>query len=343
MDGLTFRYKRQIWSRRLYLLTLAIILALAPGIKIVAAGPPVIEKDSRIQALIDQITEERVRQAIESISGETEVLVGGEPYTLMNRNTSSGEPIVKATQYMYEQFSASGLQPAYHVWNTIEGYRSVLADQAGFSSEGSLYLVTSHIDLFGGPPAYGADDNASGTAAVLIASQVLSQSDFSASLRYIAFTGEELGLLGSGAYAALMDTQGAPIRGVVNLDMIAYNTPASPRDIDLHIRQDQPSDLELADLFSEVVATYKIDLIPEILPDNENRSDHYPFWQHGFSGVFGSEDMSDFSPYYHKATDRVSTLDIGYATSYFQAVVGTLAHLAGLVETIPLYIPILYR
>ncbi len=206
---------------------------------------------------------------------------------------------------------------------------------------GEFYLVTSHLDLFGS--GYGADDNASGVSAVLIASQVLSQADFQSGIRYIAFTGEEAGLLGSSAYASLMDQQDAAIRGVINLDMIAYNSSGSPRDVDLHIRPNQPGDQGLAQLFVDVIQAYEIDLAPQILPDNESRSDHYPFWQHGYFAIFGSEDFSDFSPYYHKITDRASTLDMSYAASYIQAAAAALAHLAVITETQQLYFPVIFH
>lgn len=326
---------------RLAICLAAVFMLLSGNVETALARPVALEPDPRIQALIDQVTPQLVNQTVDLISGEVPVTVGGVEYTLTNR-TNASQSIQHAVDYLYEQFTASGLEASYHIWNQVQNYRSVLADQDGVGP--GVYLLTSHIDVFGAAPAaYGADDNASGVAGVLIASQTLSQVDFRDSIRYLAFSGEEAGLLGSHAYATLMDAQDADIRGVINLDMIAYNTAGSPNSSDLHIRQDNPGDLALASLYSQVIAAYNIPLETSIQEDNESRSDHFSFWEHGYSAVFASEDFDDMSPYYHTGGDRSSTLDSVYASSQIKAAVAVLAHLAGMIDRKALYLPVVIR
>lgn len=60
---------------------------------------------------------------------------------------------------------------------------------------------------------------------------------------------------------------GENILGVLNLDMIAWNTLNSSPDIDLHAKQTIPATLTLAQLFADVITTYNLNLIPQIIPN----------------------------------------------------------------------------
>ena len=63
--------------------------------------------------------------------------------------------------------------------------------------------------------------------AVLVAADILSQYRWGCTLRFAFWTGEEQGLLGSAAYAQRSRNQSENIAGVLNLDMIAWNTAGS--------------------------------------------------------------------------------------------------------------------
>jgi len=67
---------------------------------------------------------------------------------------------------------------------------------------------------------------------VLQAAEVLAPYNFDSTLRFILFTGEEQGLLGSEAYAEMVQNQ--DIRGVLNMDMIAWDSLGTPPHMDLH-------------------------------------------------------------------------------------------------------------
>ena len=95
------------------------------------------------------------------------------------------------------------------------------------------------MQVFGGGAAPGADDNASGVAGILEAARVFSLFDFEATVQFIAFDLEELGLFGSAAYAAAAKERGDRILGMVSLDMIAYNTGgANTADVYGHTASD---------------------------------------------------------------------------------------------------------
>jgi serine protease AprX len=291
--------------------------------------------NSVVGEMLTQVQTTTLYSYVGDLSGEWPVSIGGVPYTLATRYSYSGMPVYKATQYAYEHFQDLGLDVVYHEYTwASNNWRNVVAEQPGIREPERIFLITAHIDdLPSGPIAPGADDNASGSTGVLVAADILSQYDFGCTLRYVLFTGEEQGLRGSTAYASAAHANGDDIEGVLNLDMIAYNSDADPV-VDLYARSNISGALGIAETFSQVVTLYDLDLAPTILVDDwlGNYSDNKSFWDQGYPAILAIEDSDDFSPYYHSTGDRLATLDMAYFTHFVKAAVGTLAHMSGLPE-----------
>jgi Zn-dependent M28 family amino/carboxypeptidase len=186
--------------------------------------PELLDPDPTIQGMMDQVISDTVVLYDGGLSGEWPVTIGGSPYTIVTRHTTSGEPIQKATQYAGEHLSNLGLSVEYHIWNATRP-PNVIGQLTGETVPEDIYIITAHIDdMPSGGVAPGADDNASGSTAVMIAADILTQYRWDCTLRFIFFTGEEQGLLGSSAYAQRSYYAGENILGVLNLDMIAWNT-----------------------------------------------------------------------------------------------------------------------
>jgi hypothetical protein len=295
--------------------------------------------DPLIQQLVDSVDSATVYQYTGGLSGEWPVTVGGSSYLIATRHTYSGTSIQKATQFAGEHLAALGLDVEYHYWSDPT-YPNVIGELPGVGSPDSIVIICAHIDdMPSGSLAPGADDNASGSVAVLVAADILSQYDWHYTIRFALWTGEEQGLLGSHAYALRSYNLGEDIVGVLNLDMIAYNTIGSVRDIDLHANQSVPGTLVLADLFDDAVDAYGISLIPQIVPIGIGASDHASFTAYGYSAILGIEDLSDFNPRYHTTGDQLQYADMGYYVEFVKASVATVAHMAGLQsqpDTVPL-------
>lgn len=297
--------------------------------------------DPGVSSMISAVTQETVNSYISGLSGETPVMVEGSAYTITNRHTRSGTPLQKAGQYVFEQLQGAGLNTSFQSW-TYGSYanRNVVGELIGAKLPEEIVLLTAHLDdvpLNGLAP--GADDNASGCAALLTAAAIMGRHRFQRTIRFVFFTGEEQGLLGSERYAG--SVAGEKIVAVLNLDMIGYNGANGPTQR-LHTRKPAnpgyQGDLEIATTFQGVVNTYGLagSLQPIITAEGEAESDHSSFWDRGFAAILAIEDdWDDFNPDYHSSADKLQNLNLPYCTAQVKAAVGTVAHLAGPLAAAP--------
>jgi hypothetical protein len=294
--------------------------------------------DPGVEAMIAEVDEVTVWDYDGDLSGENPVTIRGSDSTIATRHTASGESIQQAVRYVFEHLKALGLEVSFQRWSDA-GYagRNVVAEHAGFSAPEEVVLVTAHLDdMPAAGRAPGADDNASGCVAVMMAADILSQRAFERTIRFVFFTGEEQGLFGSVAYARQAAAAGENIVAVLNLDMIGWDEREGPT-LRLHTRPagnpGYPGDAAIAEAFIDVVDTYALraELIPILTAEGVTASDHSPFWNEGYAALLAIEDNgSDFNPYYHTANDRRQFLNLPYFTNFVKAVVGTAANLAQL-------------
>lgn len=303
--------------------------------------------DPVVAAMIAQVQESAVSTLDGDLSGEWPVTVGGAAYTIATRNTRSGTPIQKATQYVYEHMQASGLSVSYHDWsNSGVSNRNVIGELTGATRSDEIVVITAHLDdMPSSGPAPGADDNASGSAAVLTAAEILSQYRFERTLRFVLFTGEEQGLYGSDQYAAAVYAAGENIVAAYNMDMIGWDALDGPT-LRLHTRTPgnpgYGGDLAIANLFADVVTAYGLSssLTPIITADGIQASDHASFWHQGYAAILAIEDdYDDFNDYYHTPNDRLAALNLTYFANFVRASVGTAAHLAYAISGTPAATP----
>jgi hypothetical protein len=288
-----------------------------------------------VQDMIDQVEPGTIFTLTSGLSGEQPVSIGGEPYTIRTRYALSGTPVKKAAQYLYEYYDDTGLDVTYHDF-TYSGkvLSNVVAEKVGTVFPERVYLITSHYDdVPSSPPAPGADDDASGTVGVMMAAEILNQYEFGCTLRFVNFSAEEAGLIGSDRYAKQAYCAGEDLLGVLNLDMIAWNSLDSPAEMDLHHLPSIPGSYEIADLFAQVVEDYSLGVEATFPIPITSASDHASFWRYGFPAILASEDLNDFNPYWHTRGDRLENLpDFDYFTEMVKASIGAFAHMGCLVE-----------
>ncbi|UCD13323.1 MAG: M28 family peptidase, partial [Thermoplasmatales archaeon] len=231
----------------------------------------------------------------------------------------------QAGEYIYTQFKAMGLEAQYHNW-TYGGYSSsniegTLVGENETSDE--IYIICAHYDTVSGSP--GADDDGSGTAAVLVAADIFSKYAVNHTVRFVAFSGEEQGLLGSYEYAREASQNGDNIIGVLNGDMIGFAISTYDGN---NIKIYENTESHWLTLFTEEISELYDEYIElNIIPSGSSGgSDHYSFWQWGYDSIFYHE--YNFNDYYHSSQDTIENMNITYTTKSSRLMIGTLAALA---------------
>ena len=294
-----------------------------------------------VSAMMAKIQQANLYNMVCDLSGVWPVEAGGSFTNIPTRHTQQPS-LDRALDYAYSHLQALGLDVSFQNWSEYSSWlsttfsnRNIVAVQTGTTTPSEIVIICGHIDnMPDGSLAPGADDNASGAVGVLAAASAMRRYSFERTIRYVLFTGEEQGLLGSGAYVSAIYTANDNVVGVYNLDMLAYDSNNDGKLL-LHTRTASApgyaADLEVASIFTNVVQLYGLNsmLNPIIASDGESASDHAWFWQGEYPAILAIENwMDDVTPYYHTTNDLVQTLNFPYFTAFTKAAVGAAAHLA---------------
>jgi hypothetical protein len=267
--------------------------------------------DDIVVSMIEQVDESIYMSYLENITG----------FGPRRTGTSA---CVAAAEYIFNQFESMGLAVRYHHW-TNAGYTSdnVEATLNGTNeTSDDIYIVCAHYDTVTSSP--GADDDGSGTVAVLTAAYIMSQYQFNHTIKFVTFSGEEQGLLGSEVYAQEAKAQGWDIKGVLNADMISYAITTT----------DGSNLIVYENTASEWLYTYTLNINTEYNDyihltlhhgGSTWGSDHNSFWDQGYNALFYFEYTE--TPYYHSSGDTIDHINATYAVKNVRLILATLAEL----------------
>jgi hypothetical protein len=255
---------------------------------------------------------------------------------------------LRAATYVKDAFVAAGLTDVSFdefsyfddQTTTYETTRNVVASKRGTTTPTRIVLIGAHFDsithsaedgrgssLDSEFPSPGADDNATGVAAVLAAARLLAPYEFDCTLRFVLFSAEEAGIFGSARYAARSAREHENIVAMINLDMLGY-VKQQPEDIDI-IANTQST--WLLDRITDSASIYAPgQLIYRVINDTYDGSDHAPFWNNGYPAVCFMDDYYPSSPFYHTPRDTIDRLDGRFFLNCARLAVGTLAEVAGI-------------
>ena len=229
-----------------------------------------------------------------------------------------------AREYIVNEFQAMG----YPVKTRIipsGSYVEATLNGTDTSSD-KIYIICGHYDTVSSSP--GADDNGSGTAAVLAAAKVISETGeeyrIEDTIRFVTFSGEEQGLHGSDNYARDAYEKEDNIVAVLNADMIGYTESLEGKN-SIRIYEVEESSwvtnftITIAEMYKDYLS---LDILRLLSGAN---SDHWSFLNYGYDAIFYHE--SDSNPYYHSPGDTIDKLDLGYTARATRLIVATLLHL----------------
>src|SRR5678815_2889466 len=223
----------------------------------------------------------------------------------------------KARAYIEDRFKTSGISPfgtSYEHPFTFT--RRGLSEERGINVVGRIdgtrqprrYIVISahydHLGVRNGVVFNGADDNASGTAALFAIGKYFSSHPPNNSLIFAAFDAEELGLRGSQAFVKRPPVDARSISLDLNLDMIGREGDNRLFVVGTAL---QPF---LKPYIESVARTSSLRLLtghedPKKPEDWTSDSDHFSFMEARIPALyFGVEDFDQ----HHKATDDYETM-----------------------------------
>ncbi|MFN0729115.1 M28 family peptidase [Polaribacter gochangensis] len=281
-----------------------------------------------VNELINQVSTNNLNILINEFSGEVTSIVGGNSVTIKNRVSSLGNNL--AADYLKQKLNSYGNLNVVKNNYSATG-RNIIATQTGTTNPNNVYIISAHYDSVAN---YSADDNATGTAAVLETARILSNYCIENTIIYALWDEEEEGLIGSKNYAADARLKNKNILGVINLDMIGYDKDQN-NNIPIHTKNVANS-LVLKDDILTILNTHKtIGLTPTIVNPGIDLSDHASFWNNNYTSIMLSEATTtqDLTPHYHTAEDRVSTLDLEYFYKISRLLVAITATKANLINS----------
>ena len=208
-----------------------------------------------------------------------------------------------AAQWLADRFRSFGYEKVDLSGPNDSPWRqNITAEKTGSERPEQIFILCAHYDAV--PLAPGADDNASGTAAVLETARVLASIESRITLVFALWDAEEIGLIGSKDFAQRASADGLEIEAVVNLDMIAWD---GDNDHVVEIHSNDESSLVANEVRSLVS-------VAVIYNPGARNSDHSSFWNEGYPAVMLIEELygDDFNPNYHSEEDRLNYFNFEY-------------------------------
>lgn len=314
-----------------------------------AALPPI---NPRVKQIVDAVSQERIVETLKRLE------------SFYTRHTLSeaihpARGIGAARQWIYDQFKSYSprLQVRFDTYFVRKQpprlfrdfeLRNVVAILPGTGDPGRHFIVSAHYDSVARPAgaqrfdwtateifAPGVTDDGSGTAAVMELARVMSQFQFEKTIVFIAFAGEEQGLVGSTLYAERAARDRHQIDGVLNNDLIGSEV-AGNGFIDnrrVLVFSEEPNDSssrQLARYIKRAAERYLPGFRVELIFRQERfgrGGDHEAFNAAGFAAVRFNTPNENFA-HQHSATDTFENASPRYITQVTRANAAALASLA---------------
>lgn len=280
------------------------------------------------------------------LSRHVEALAG----TIGRRHLRRPQALDDAATYVEQCLRELKLEPGAQTFQ-VDGVpvRNVEAEIAGLSLPDQIVLVGAHYDTV--PETPGADDNASGVAALLEMARLLSAGRHARTLRFVAFVNEEppffhTPFMGSRVHARRCRARGENLVGVLVLESIGYYSDARGSQrypFPLNLLYPGTGDfvgfvgnLGSRGLTRNAVGSFRSHTqfpseggaVPGIVP-GVGWSDHWAFWQEGYPAVMVTDTAPFRNPNYHMPSDTPETLDYARMARVVTGLARTAAHLAG--------------
>ncbi len=250
--------------------------------------------------------------------------------TIGNRNLTDGDTLQQTADWLAAAFAATGYEvqrQAYDV-SGIE-VENLSVELRGTTKPGKIIVVGGHYDSVAGCP--GANDNGSGTVAILALARAFAGQGLDRTVRFVAFVNEEPPYfsresMGSLVYARACQARNDNVIAMLSLETIGYysDEPGSQR---------YPSPFNLVypgtgNFVAVVGNTKSRQLVRRVVREFRAQnnfpcegiatfgflpgigwSDHWAFWQAGYPAVMLTDTAPFRYPHYHTGKDTPDKID----------------------------------
>jgi len=246
--------------------------------------------------------------AIGKLSGSSDITPG---VRLVDRASAQRRGIVR--DWLLGELAAQGIDGQLHDYGMGA---NVIARLPGSDASAGWVLVGAHFDTVMGSP--GANDDASGVAAVLATARLLRDTCRQRGLIVAFFDQEEIGLIGSTYLASDFFQQDEPLVAAHTIDQVAWDHDG-----------DRVFEIELptAAIYQQYQAAAAALGLGAPRETDTSGTDHSAFRDRGFAAAGVTEEFvgGDTTPYYHQSTDTYATVDVDYVADAVRLVSRVLA------------------
>jgi len=335
MTVVTDDNKRRAWIVRLAVVPLVVLAGIwfvtgMPGSSWTGPLPPLTDRQ--------QLIHDNLIRHVAALAGE-----------IGERNVWRPEAMAAAAAYIQGSLEEAGytvnVQPFASRGQSVANIEAVLP---GHAAVDEIIVVGAHYDSVADSP--GADDNASGVAAMLELARLLAASTLPRSVRFVAFANEEAPFfygdeMGSNRYAAHAQAHGERIVAMLSLETLGYYTaePGTQKypfpfswfypDTGNFVGfvgnfASRPLVRQAVGAFRASTAFPSEGVAAPSGMEGIHWSDHWSFWQAGYPAIMITDTAPFRYPYYHEASDIPQQLDytgLARVTGGLAEVVGALA------------------
>ncbi len=265
------------------------------------------------------------------------------------RNVFRPAALRAAADLIERRWTTQGYEVVRGHWADAPGWPNLEIRRIGGTHPAQSVVIGAHYDSVPGSP--GANDNASGVAALLELSRRMATGALRRTVRFVAFANEEPPFfgtreMGSAAYAHAARTRGDDIRLMVSLETLGYyrDEPGS-QTYPPFLKWWYPDRANFVAFVSNVrsrralrravdafrahssVPAQALAVSPWILP-HVALSDHWSFWREGYRALMVTDTAFLRDPCYHTADDRPHRLDYPRLAAVTDGLVAVVAEVA---------------
>ncbi len=249
--------------------------------------------------------------------------------TALPRSAAHPDSLHRTAEWIARSFRESGARVTVQSFHARgQTWENIVAELGPDDHSQPLLIIGAHYDAFGEMGSRpGADDNASGTAALLELARLLGKAHPGTPLMLVAYTNEEPAFfgyeeMGSAVHASALARENRAVRGMICLEMIGYYTREQswptpllsllyPSHGDFIAVAGGWPDRELARWVKRgIMGAGGIDVVSFTGPrETSDASDQRNYWSHGWPAVMVTDTAFLRNPNYHTMHDTAATLD----------------------------------